>query len=213
MPAASIASSALPLYAPSFGSVQNLAQLGLVLRNSRKGRELSIDHIAQELHLKSKHIEALEKGDWSQLPGEIYGRGYLRQYADYLGLPSEKAMEALQRISGQVETDLHYMEIAESEESWSRGALWLSAIASLLLLVGWNLYQDRTVPKMEIAVLPVPHMLEGSEAKLPSARLEYTIEATCLNIPQRQIETCFAKPLPYPSLLLKNSAIYPIWTQ
>lgn len=71
---------------------------GSVLREARTQRQLSVERVAAALHLSPRQIHALEEDDYENLPGPTYVRGYLRNYAHYLGLPVEPLLEAFNRL-------------------------------------------------------------------------------------------------------------------
>lgn len=66
---------------------------GAQLQQARKDLQLAPEDVAQILHLSVKHINALERDDYQSLPGPTYVRGYLRGYAQLLGLAPEKLVE------------------------------------------------------------------------------------------------------------------------
>lgn len=61
--------------------------IGQRLRDKRIERKLSIDEIATALKIKAQFIEAIEKGNYKELPSPAYAQGFVRNYADYLGFP------------------------------------------------------------------------------------------------------------------------------
>ena len=61
-----------------------LADIGQRLRQTREQRGISADEIARELKLRATYLRAMENGDWSTLPGDVYGIGFARQYARFL---------------------------------------------------------------------------------------------------------------------------------
>lgn len=63
-----------------------MARLGEALRAERERRGLSLDQAAEETRIREKFLRALESGDYQTLPGAVYTRGFLRNYANYLGL-------------------------------------------------------------------------------------------------------------------------------
>ncbi|MDH3370200.1 MAG: helix-turn-helix domain-containing protein, partial [Gammaproteobacteria bacterium] len=67
---------------------------GRLLRQARLDLRLAPEDVAQILHLSSKQITALEADDYQHLPGPTYVRGYIRSYAQLLGLEPEKMVEA-----------------------------------------------------------------------------------------------------------------------
>ncbi|MCR4324602.1 MAG: helix-turn-helix domain-containing protein [Candidatus Curtissbacteria bacterium] len=70
--------------------------LGELLRTTREQKRLSQEEIASKLLLKKEFIEALEEGRWESLPEPAYVRGFIRSYADMLGL-DDKHLLALYR--------------------------------------------------------------------------------------------------------------------
>ncbi len=67
---------------------------GKLLHQARKDLRLAPEDVAQILHLSSKQIIALEQDDYKNLPGPTYVRGYLRSYAQLLGLSADKVLDS-----------------------------------------------------------------------------------------------------------------------
>jgi len=59
---------------------------GDMLRLARESRGVALEEAATETHIRSEYLTALEAGNFAELPGEVYTRGFLRNYAVYLGL-------------------------------------------------------------------------------------------------------------------------------
>ncbi len=81
------------LIPPSLGPGKALAQ-------ARADLGLSREDVARQLHLKAPLIVALENDNYESLPGMTYVRGYLRSYAQLLGLAAEPILEAHARLIG-----------------------------------------------------------------------------------------------------------------
>lgn len=64
-------------------------RIGERLRNAREARGLSLDEIEAATRIRRRYLEALENEAFDQLPGGAYAKGFLRNYASYLGLPAE----------------------------------------------------------------------------------------------------------------------------
>ena len=60
--------------------------LGDILKNTRQEKGLELSEIAQSLCIRESFLVALEEGDYSSFPALVYGAGFLRSYASYLGL-------------------------------------------------------------------------------------------------------------------------------
>ena len=68
-------------------------EIGNSLRAARERKELSYAEIEQATKIRSRYIRALEEEDFTVLPSDTYIRGFLRTYADYLGLDGEVYVE------------------------------------------------------------------------------------------------------------------------
>jgi hypothetical protein len=66
--------------------------LGIWLRRSREGRKQDLDDVVRALRIRRRYLQALEIGDYEALPGPIQARGFLRNYARFLGLSVEDVL-------------------------------------------------------------------------------------------------------------------------
>lgn len=60
--------------------------VGEQLKNARLERKFSLDQVSLATHIKVRYLEALENDQHELLPSDVQGKGFLRLYADYLGL-------------------------------------------------------------------------------------------------------------------------------
>lgn len=65
---------------------QKLAQLGKQLRLKRQEQSLSLEKVAEATRIQQRMLQAIEEGDLDELPEPIYIQGFIKQYADTLGL-------------------------------------------------------------------------------------------------------------------------------
>jgi cytoskeletal protein RodZ len=71
--------------------------IGAKLRQERIGRGLSIDAISKETRIPSRYLEAIENDDFSDLPGLIFARNFVRQFALALKLDPDPLLMELPR--------------------------------------------------------------------------------------------------------------------
>lgn len=64
-------------------------KFGERLKRERELREVSMDELTKATRISARFINALENEDWDQLPGGIFGHGFVRSIARYLGLDEE----------------------------------------------------------------------------------------------------------------------------
>lgn len=71
--------------------------LGDMLKGARRRKQVSVKQAEEATRIRAKWLLALESDAWEQLPSEVYGRGYLFQYTDYLGLSRKTVEEQYER--------------------------------------------------------------------------------------------------------------------
>jgi cytoskeletal protein RodZ len=66
--------------------------LGEFLRRERELRRISLDDIAERTKISRRYLEAIEEGQYERLPGETFVRGFIRSYAQSIGLDPEDTL-------------------------------------------------------------------------------------------------------------------------
>ncbi|HHV61862.1 MAG TPA: helix-turn-helix domain-containing protein [Firmicutes bacterium] len=84
------------------GDVKSLKDIGDILKTQRVARGLSLEEVQGATKIRHHHLVAMEAGDFDLLPGEVYARGFLRTYADYIGLDGGKIVEQYRAIRGRM---------------------------------------------------------------------------------------------------------------
>ncbi|HOI53079.1 MAG TPA: helix-turn-helix domain-containing protein [Azonexus sp.] len=69
--------------------------VGNQLRQAREARGLGVGDIAQALKLGPRQVEALERDEWTDLPGTTFIRGFVRNYARLVGVDPQPLMAHL----------------------------------------------------------------------------------------------------------------------
>ena len=59
------------------------------LKRERELREVSMDELTKATRISARFVQALENEDWAKLPGGVFGHGFVRTIARYLGLNEE----------------------------------------------------------------------------------------------------------------------------
>jgi cytoskeleton protein RodZ len=68
-------------------------QIGSVLKETRKRQGMDIRTAEARTKIRIKYLRALENEEWDVLPGTAYTRGFLRTYAELLGLDGEALVD------------------------------------------------------------------------------------------------------------------------
>jgi cytoskeletal protein RodZ len=69
---------------------------------AREARGVDILRAERETKIRRQYLSAMERGAWDELPGGVYARGFLRNYAIYLGLDPAEVIDAWTRERGEV---------------------------------------------------------------------------------------------------------------
>ena len=90
--------------------------VGTILRNARLKKGKTIADVADELCIRKTYINAIENMDYTNIPPLPYGIGFIRSYAHYLGLNSDRVV-ASYRQSFLAKDDNHQSETAGNIET------------------------------------------------------------------------------------------------
>ena len=67
--------------------------VGEILRSEREKKGLSVKEIEFATSIRTLYITAIEEDNYSVIPGEVYVKGFIRNYSNYLGLDSQEIMD------------------------------------------------------------------------------------------------------------------------
>lgn len=77
--------------------------IGQQLKKEREARFLTLEKAAEATRIRTVFLQALESDDYSVMPSAAQGRGFLRNYAEYLELNIDEMIAEIQRNAPQVE--------------------------------------------------------------------------------------------------------------
>jgi cytoskeleton protein RodZ len=140
--------------------------VGALLRRARLRQDEDIEHIAALLRLRPAYIVAIEEGRYGELPGAAYALGFVRAYAEHLGLDGHEIVRRFKAEAAGLERrqDLS-LPMPLPERSRPGGGLLLIAliVAGCAYALWWYFASgERTRPERvaappeEIAPSPVP---------------------------------------------------------
>ena len=72
---------------------QEATTVGMFLKFTRQNQKKSIETVSKALCIRKIYIKAIEESDFNELPPVPYGIGFIRSYADFLGLNSERIVQ------------------------------------------------------------------------------------------------------------------------
>src|SRR5690606_13898422 len=90
--------------------------VGEILRRGREHYNLSLNDVEAALRIRASQLGAIEQGRLDLLPGRVYAVGFVRAYAEYLGLDGGRIVQLFKAQSGESRKspELHF-PVAASE--------------------------------------------------------------------------------------------------
>ena len=75
--------------------------IGQKLKAAREDQRLTFEKVFESTRIRMQYLQALEADDLSVMPSPVQARGYLRNYAEYLGLDVDQVLEELREANAQ----------------------------------------------------------------------------------------------------------------
>lgn len=158
--------------------------VGYQLRQARNARGETVAAIAQWLRIKQEYLEALESGQHEQLPALTYATGFLRSYADYLGLDSSALREAFRKeMMDKLTPQLAMPQPLAEAKIPPLPVIFATSLVASLIVLGWlalNSQHRDTLP------LPLPQTLHQEMPQSAPAPQEAPTSTAAASIPPSQ---------------------------
>jgi cytoskeletal protein RodZ len=158
------------------------------LKREREMREVSMEELTKATRISTRFVEALENEDWGKLPGGVFGHGFVRSIARYLGLDEEALLG---------EYDLARAEKLppaplKPEQRIPSTPKWLPVVAVLIVLLllaglfyagryGWRRYMYyRAIKKSGIAstAMQIQSLRGATEQASAAALLDLSVSTS-----------------------------------
>lgn len=138
-----------------------MLEFGASFRKARESKDVSLDKIAVETRISTRFLTAIENEQFELLPGGIFNRGFIRTYAEHLGLAPEEAIAAYEKLIKPVEPEPE-LQAAPVRGKTTKIPVYGVAIAGLILMVAVYYVTTRpsernnTAPPAAEAATPKP---------------------------------------------------------
>ena len=153
--------------APTQGELA-ITRTGDKLRLAREAAGLSLADVATRTRITQRHLEAIEKSEFSELPGRTYVTGFARAYARAIDLPEADVAASIRQ---ELEEDQYGARPAyEAYEPTDPARLptarltWTLVIVTLLLASAYGVWRFLSVEPDEALIAAQNQAAEASEA-------------------------------------------------
>src|SRR5882672_3303247 len=117
-----------------------MSSFGETLRRERELRQISLREIAEATKINLRYLDALERDDFRHLPGGVFNKGFVRAYAQFIGIDPETMVTAYLEEDGRQQaraarvtggtTPVQDVEVPERSRA---GRLWFAALVIVLI--------------------------------------------------------------------------------
>jgi cytoskeletal protein RodZ len=119
-----------------------MSSFGETLRRERELRQISLREISEATKINLRYLDALERDDFRHLPGGVFNKGFVRAYAQFIGIDPESMVMAYLEEEGRQEaraakstgTPQPVVEMVEPVQP-SGARIWFAALVVALILV------------------------------------------------------------------------------
>lgn len=134
---------------------------GQRLREAREAKGVSLEEIAAQTRIPTRHLASLETGDWDKLPAATYSIGFAKNYASAVGLDRNEIGDQLRSEMGgsrPVFTAPEVYEAADPARTMPKGLVFgaLGLLVIVVLALMWVNNRSLEADPAEVANLQAP---------------------------------------------------------
>ncbi|MDP9424379.1 MAG: DUF4115 domain-containing protein [Pseudomonadota bacterium] len=164
---------------------EDVVTVGQRLREARETKGLSVEDIAAQTRIPTRHLTSLETSDWEKLPAATYSIGFAKNYAGAVGLDRNEIGEQLRAEMGStraIYAPPEVYEAADPARTMPKGLVFgaLALLAVLVLAFTWlnnrSLEPDETVAEADNVSAPVANSV--APPAVPAAAAPVVLTAT-----------------------------------
>ena len=120
-----------------------ITKVGAMLKEMRQQKGIKLTDISKTLCIRKFYLDAIEDSDYEAVPAFPYGIGFIRSYANFLGLNGENIVELYKEETNASHTkDMHVLEPQSEASMPSIKYLIISVLAIVLVYAGWAFFYN-----------------------------------------------------------------------
>jgi cytoskeletal protein RodZ len=161
--------------------------VGQRLKEAREAKGLSVEDVAAQTRIPTRHLTSLELSEWDKLPAATYSIGFAKNYASIVGLDRNEIGDQLRAEMGDTRFTAVHPEVYETVDparSMPKGLV-IGALVLLVLVVlalSWlsnrSMQPDEAVAEDSNVAAPVEAAAPAPPAAAPAATGPVVLTAT-----------------------------------
>lgn len=113
-------------------------ELGTLLRREREKRGLSLEQLSERIRVRPQFLDAMENEHWDRLPSYGFVKGFMRAYAQALGLDPERILSLYETLA--FPQDVSARPVSPGGRGKKRPFIVTLVVLLILLLVAGGVY-------------------------------------------------------------------------
>lgn len=145
-------------------------EVGRLLKAAREETRQNLRDVAERLRIRYQFLEAIEEGRYQDLPGAAYATGFVRAYAEYLGLDGLEIARRFKEegVLGKMGSELAF-PIPAAESGLPSRSLLLAGVAMLGVVYGvWHFVGSPDKPLADV-VQDIPDRIAALMRSTPDS--------------------------------------------
>ena len=138
--------------------------VGYTLRQERERQNLSVNDIEEGTSIRATYIEAIENGEYDKLPGKVYTKGFIKNYAKFLGLDTDAVAKEFAADMNELESTPETPQDAEESTKQPEKPAEVKSVKQERKPLGHSVQEtnSRSSSKLIVAAIVLIAALAGS---------------------------------------------------
>ncbi len=115
-----------------------MEELGYFLKQRREEKGVSLEEIQEKTKVGTRYLYAIEKGDFDVIPGRVYVVGFLKKYAECVGLDPKEIIDRYEELEEIKEREKNRSAVRKEkrEQEKKKTRLIIGGILGAILVIG-----------------------------------------------------------------------------
>lgn len=124
-------------------------RLGAMFRGAREAVPVRLEKVSRDLFIRVHYLKSLESGNFHELPGPAYVKGYLLAYAQYLHMDEQEILRQFHTIEADFRRSLYFPSVLGKEK---RARPWMVAVGLTIVIITCTIWLSHTMPVLPSVV-------------------------------------------------------------